>query len=115
MSAAASQTAGSGQSAGQGWPITPLFDIGDAVVIDDREGLGHCRAPFYLRGLAGNIAHIHGAFRDPERLAYHQPGLPARVLYKVRLRQSDIWPDYAGAANDTLDVDIYENWLRDGA
>ncbi|MEO0729323.1 MAG: SH3-like domain-containing protein [Pseudomonadota bacterium] len=97
---------------GQGWPIEPRFDPGDEVVIDDRAALGHCRAPKYLRGLTGKIAHVQGAYRDPERLAYHQPGLPALVLYKVRVPQTTIWPDYQGPAHDTLEVDIYENWLR---
>jgi hypothetical protein len=23
-----------------------------------------------------------------------------------------VWPDYAGAAGDTIDIDIYEHWLQ---
>jgi len=87
------------------------FSAGDAVKIDDRPALGHCRTPWYLRGHVGVVAEVLGKFRDPERLAYHRPGLPALILYKVRFRQKDIWPQYSGPAADTLEADIYEPWL----
>ena len=90
----------------------PRVSVGDRVVVDDRASLGHCRTPSFVRGQTGQVAFVHGAFRDPERLAYHRPGLPALVLYKVRFRQSDLWPDYAGSKDDQLEVDIYDNWLR---
>ena len=35
-------------------------------------------------------------FRNPERLAYHKPGLPALVLYKVRFKQGELWGRYRG-------------------
>lgn len=90
----------------------PRFQIGDRVRIDKREVFGHCRAPFYLRGLEGEVCDVHGAFRDPERLAYMKPGLPALNLYKVRIPQAAIWSDYRGASHDDLEVDVYENWLQ---
>ncbi len=90
----------------------PRFKVGDKVRVNDREAIGHCRTPTFVRGRTGIVAEIHGAYRDPERLAYHRPGLPALVLYKVRFMQSDLWPDYAGPAGDRLDVDIYDNWLQ---
>jgi nitrile hydratase len=58
------------------------------------------------------IAAIQGAFRDPERLAYRKPGLPAQVLYTVRFRQGDLWDRYPGPASDRLDADLYEHWLE---
>jgi nitrile hydratase subunit beta len=88
------------------------FATGDTVTIDDRSALGHCRTPWYLRGKTGIITHIHGVFRDAEKLAYHKPGQPKRTLYKVRLNQHDIWPNYSGPKTDTLETDIYEHWLR---
>lgn len=87
------------------------FDVGDTVVIADFDVVGHCRTPWYVRGKTGTVVEIQGVFRDPVRLAYHRPGLPAQVLYKVRLRQSDLWPRYQGATKDHLEVDIYEPWL----
>jgi nitrile hydratase subunit beta len=86
--------------------------IGSAVRIDERAALGHCRTPWYLRGKTGTVCQIHGAFRDAEKLAYHKPGQPKLVLYKVRFLQRDLWPDYKGAATDTLETDIYQHWLH---
>jgi nitrile hydratase subunit beta len=94
--------------------IAARFKPGDTVRIDARTAIGHCRAPWYLRGKPGVIAEVLGYFRDPESLAYHKPGLPARYLYKVRFRQRDIWGLYAGPAHDDLEADIYENWLLPG-
>lgn len=91
--------------------LPPRFGIGDAVRIDDRPAIGHCRSPWYLRGRVGEVVGVQGCYRDPERLAYHRPGLPARVLYKVRFNQRDLWPDYRGDAGDQLEADIYEHWL----
>ena len=88
------------------------FAPGDKVRVADRDALGHCRTPWYLRGKTGVIASIHGTFRDPERLAYHQPGLPAQVLYKVRFKQSEVWGRYDGPAGDKLEADIFEYWLE---
>jgi len=88
------------------------FAPGEAVRIATRPVLGHCRTPWYLRGKMGTIAQVHGTFRDPERLAYHRPGLPAQVLYKVRFKQSEVWDRYPGPAGDHLEADIYEHWLE---
>jgi nitrile hydratase len=89
----------------------PRFKPGDRVRIDDRATLGHCRVPFFTRGHIATVIEILGVYRDPERLAYHKPGLPRLPLYKVRLKQRDLWPAYAGAKSDTLEFDVYENWL----
>lgn len=88
------------------------FTVGEQVVVASRPPHGHCRTPWYLRGRSGTIASIHGAFHDPERLAYHKPGLPLQTLYKVRFLQTDLWPAYKGPASDHLEADIYEYWLE---
>ena len=88
------------------------FKPGDMVRVDDRDVAGHCRAPWYLRGQTGVIAEILGNFRDPERLAYHRPGLPRQILYKVRFKQTALWPAYVGSARDRLEADLTENWLQ---
>lgn len=89
----------------------PRFVVGARVRIDTRPAVGHCRSPWYLRGRSGTVVAVQGCFRDPERLAYHRPGLPARVLYKIRFAQRELWSDYAGPVTDQLEADIYENWL----
>ena len=89
----------------------PRFKLGERVLVNGRPALGHCRTPWYLRGKAGVEVAIQGTFHDPERLAYHRPGLPEQVLYKVRFRQADLWAGYTGLATDHLEADIYEFWL----
>ena len=85
---------------------------GMRVRVDDRAAAGHCRAPWYLRGQTGEIVEELGVFRDPEKLAYNKPGLPRIPLYKVRFKQSSLWPNYSGPANDHLEADITLNWLE---
>jgi nitrile hydratase len=70
------------------------------------------RTPFYIRGKAGVIERILGAFPNPEELAYGRSGEPKQTLYRVRFRQPDVWPDYAGAPGDTVDIEIYQHWLE---
>ena len=93
-------------------PVATRFKAGDRVRIATRPALGHCRTPWYLRGRTGVVASVHGTYLDPERLAYHKPGLPLQVLYKIRILQRDLWPAYKGPATDHLEADIYEYWLE---
>ena len=73
---------------------------------------GHIRTPVYVRGREGVVTREHGSFPNPENLAIGRDGRPLKALYQVRFKQTDLWPDYAGAASDTLDADIYEHWLE---
>lgn len=91
--------------------LPPRFKPGQEVRVRAERPLGHCRTPWYLRGKKGVIADVHGAYHDPERLAYHKPGLPFEMLYKVRFLQADLWSGYKGAEDDHLEADIYEHWL----
>jgi len=84
---------------------------GTPVVIRKQPPEAHCRTPFYLRGVKGEIAEVRGRFRDPSLLAFHKPGLPMRVLYRVRFKQKDVWPDYTGSPHDTVVADIFEHWI----
>ena len=92
--------------------MTPRFDVGDRVRIADRDEDRHNRTPCYVRGKAGVIERVCGAFGEPELLAYGRYGDPSRTLYRVHLAQTDIWPDYAEAAGDTLEIEIFEHWLE---
>lgn len=85
---------------------------GAQVIVRTAYPPGHLRTPFYIRGKVGVIERICGEFANPEELAYGRDGLPKKILYRVRFQQSHVWPDYAGSADDTLDVEIYEHWLE---
>ena len=92
------------------------FDVGDWVTVRDlaaETGLsGHMRAPAYCRGHSGEVERLCGVFGNPETLAYGGDGSPPQPLYRVRFRQAEVWPDYAGPADDTIEIEIYQHWLK---
>jgi len=88
------------------------FAAGDRVRVRKAAPPGHIRTPWYIRGHAGVIERICGAFPNPEELAYNRPGLPAQPLYRVRFLQRQIWPDYRGPADDTVEIEIFQHWLE---
>ena len=87
------------------------FKVGDRVRIDDRDPPVHHRVPRYVRGHVGVVERLCGAFGQPELLAYGGDGEPAQMLYRVHLKQTDLWPDYAENPTDTLEIEIFEHWL----
>ncbi len=93
-------------------PATARFQPGDAVRVRVAMPAGHCRTPAYVRGKIGRVASIHGAFGNPESLAYGGDGRPNQFLYLVRFQQRDLWRDYAGEPHDTLLIDLYQHWLE---
>lgn len=88
------------------------FDVGDKVRVRRADPPGHRRTPLYIRGKQGVIERVCGAFPNPEELAYGFDGKPARVLYRVRFMQREVWPNYSGPSQDTLELEIYEHWLE---
>lgn len=92
--------------------MKPRFARGAPVVVRRADPPGHLRTPWYIRGRRGVVERVCGRFPNPEEVAYGRSGLPAVPLYRVRFGQREVWPDYAGPAHDTVDVDIYEHWLE---
>jgi len=88
------------------------FGVGDRVRVRSAFPPGHVRTPFYIRGKTGVVERVLGPFRNPEELAYGRKGEPARPLYRVRFLQREVWPDYVGLADDTVDIEIYQHWLE---
>ena len=87
------------------------FNPGDRVRVRSYSHPGHVRTPSYVRGKTGRIVTIHGAFRNPESLAYGGEGLPKKPLYLVAFDQTEVWQDYP-SSRDKIYVDIYEHWLE---
>ena len=55
---------------------------------------------------------MRDAVRDRHAMVVPEAArLPEAALYRVRFKQSDVWPDYAGPGRDSVDVEIYEHWL----
>lgn len=88
------------------------FGPGDTVRVSRRYPIGHVRTPYYCRGLTGEVERRVGQFHNPEELAYGRADHDPLTLYRVRFRQRDLWPDYAGPEKDTVDIEIFENWLE---
>ena len=89
-----------------------VFNPGNAVQVRKGSPPGHIRTPFYVRGCKGVIERIAGEFRNPEELAFGRFDASKAPLYRVRFLQQDVWPDYQGNSGDTLDVEIFEFWLK---
>ena len=89
-----------------------IFNSGDTVQVRRGSPPGHIRTPFYVRGCKGRIERIAGEYRNPEELAFGRFDAPIVPLYRVRLQQQDVWPDYQGNSADTLDVEIFKFWLK---
>ncbi len=92
--------------------MTLRFKPGDAVRVREGWPPGHIRTPAYLRGKRGRVLRDYGAWRNPEQLAYGQPGLPEQPLYMVQFNMHEVWTgdgEYGPA--DTVTADLYEHWL----
>lgn len=90
----------------------PRFAAGDLVTIVDLGLPGHVRIPWFVRLRTGRVERYCGAYPNPEELAFGRPGLPPVDLYRVHLAQRDLWPDYTGARDDTLEIEVYDHWLK---
>ena len=84
---------------------------GERVRVREDYPPGHFRTPVYIRGKVGVVTRRFGEFGDPERLALRLEAAK-RTLYEVRFRQVDVWPDYRGTEHDSVDIDLYDNWLE---
>ena len=89
----------------------PKYAVGQRVRVMKAFPVGHLRTPYYIRGCAGEVERVCGAFPNPEELSQMRSGEPRQVLYRVRFRQQDVWPDYRGPGHDALEVELYEHWL----
>ena len=89
-----------------------VFQVGDTVRVRNGSPPGHIRTPFYVRSCLGVIERVAGGFRNPEELAFGRFNAPIVPLYRVRFKQQDVWPDYRGCPSDSLEVEIYEFWLK---
>lgn len=92
--------------------VAPRFAVGGRVTVRRAAPPGHVRTPFYIRGHSGTIERYCGNFPVPEELAQMRDGLPAQPLYRVRFRQTEVWPDYRGKDEDMVEIEIFQHWLE---
>jgi nitrile hydratase len=70
--------------------------------------------PGYVKGRVGTVERVCGLHGRPERYI-RGDGEPLTRLYRVRILQRELWPSYAGGAEDTLDLEVFEHWLEESA
>lgn len=90
----------------------PLYAVGDAVRIATRMPIGHYRTPGYVRGKTGRVERVLARFVNPEEEGFGRNEGGEVRLYRVRLKQRDLWPDYRGNDADELQIEIFEHWLE---
>jgi nitrile hydratase len=88
------------------------FRPGDSVRVRRAFPPGHIRTPIYIRGASGVIERDCGDCVNAEERAFGRSGLPELPLYRVRFKQSEIWPGYQGAEGDSIEIELYANWLE---
>lgn len=93
--------------------MTPRFAPGAEVKVrydwPHLRGPAHIRTPWYLRGRAGRVQRVLGAFPNPEDLAFSRPA-ETRVLYHVLFEQPPLF--HEGKPGDEVLVEIFEHWLE---
>ena len=93
--------------------LTPLFAAGDQIRISVRFPVGHYRVPNYIRGKAGAIEQVI----EPRAINNEEEGFGRNAgstgfYYRVAIPLTSLWPDYAGAPEDGLRIEIFETWLE---
>jgi hypothetical protein len=93
-------------------PAEARFQPGDRVRVRVDDPPRHIRTPAYIQGRIGEIAAIHGVFRNPESRAHGGDGLPPQTLYLVSFAMGEVWGLDAARPPDRLLIDLYEPWLE---
>lgn len=96
--------------------VRPLF--GPLAPSRSRWRRPHLRTPGYIFGLTGIIERFVGRFANPSVRAFGRVGSEVD-LYRVRFSQTQVWEaaglQYTGSENDSVDVEVYANWLLPAA
>lgn len=96
--------------AGQAGPAG--FAAGDRVRVKELPAMFYTRTPEYCRGAEGVIAEVTYETPAPEDETWDREDAPPEWMYIVRFTQAELWDNYTGPANDTLQTEIPERWLE---
>jgi nitrile hydratase len=93
-----------------------VFNVGDTVQVEREDAAifwlrPHLRTPGYIFGKRGVVERVCGRFPSPELLAFGIEG-QSTMLYRVRFQQRMLWDAYEGSETDSIEVELYEPWLR---
>lgn len=91
----------------------PIFAPGDRVRILDRTPIGHYRVPTFVRGKTGTVESvIEPAAIDNAEEGFGRNAGAKRHYYRLAIPMTELWPDYRGAGQDGLRIEVYETWLE---
>ncbi|MBO0704816.1 MAG: nitrile hydratase subunit beta [Candidatus Dormibacteraeota bacterium] len=90
----------------------PRFETGDRVVARVVSPRGHTRLPRYVRGKAGTVEIVHGAFVLPDTNA-HLRGEQPEYVYGVRFDAGEVWGERS-RGRASIYVDLWERYLEPG-
>jgi len=91
----------------------PLFRAGDHVKLSQRAPIGHFRVPNYIRGKRATVeAVIEPAAINNEEEGFGRNAGSKRHYYRIAIPLTQLWPRYAGSANDGLRIEVFETWLE---
>jgi hypothetical protein len=82
---------------------THRFHVGDRVRVKRENPAGNPRTPAYVRGKTGIVTALHGSIDNPLDHRGVYPPL-CSVVFPVR-------EVFGGASEDSLSVDVHEDWL----
>jgi len=88
------------------------FAAGDRVRVRALPAMFYTRTPEYVRGAEGVIAEATYETPAPEDETWDREDAVPEWMYIVRFNQSDLWDNYTGPGNDTLQTEIPERWLE---
>jgi nitrile hydratase len=88
---------------------TPLFKVGDAVLVRDLHPAGHIRLPGYLRGKTGIIERYNGYYDIHDHERHDEPQPPPLPLYSVSFDMADLWGE--GAEHGRIVADLAEHYI----
>lgn len=90
----------------------PVFAPGQRVTVRPARPETHTRVPSYVRGRAGTVTAVHGAFVFPDTNA-HGGGESPVPLYTVAFAARDLWGEDTTA--DEVRLDLFEPYLAAAA
>ena len=88
------------------------FKITDRVKVRELPAMYYTRTPEYVRGAIGEIADLCYESPAPEDEAWSREDCKPEWFYIVRFRNYELWDNYLGPKNDSLQTEIPERWLE---
>lgn len=88
---------------------SPVFEVGDPVVVRNAHPDGHTRCPRYARRARGEVVDHRGTHVLPDARAHGRDG--AEPLYQVAFDGTELWGEDA-EPGVSVTLDLWESYLK---